>query len=103
MVLHKRTFPLHPCLPIQLDLLTRSQGAQQKENGLYVRGYDSQMKCCMYCGNLEGQHQFHGEEEYMQHPSTAKLEKRWAENSILIPQRVWLLQKSFAIMKKSHK
>lgn len=28
-------------VPIQLDLLTRSQGGQQKETGLYVRAYDS--------------------------------------------------------------
>lgn len=33
--------PPQSAVPIQLDLLTRSQGAQQKEIGLHVRGYDS--------------------------------------------------------------
>lgn len=60
-------------VPIQLDLLTRSQGAQQKETGPYVRGSDSFTNEVFACivGVRKGSINLTGK-EYKQHPSTAR-------------------------------
>lgn len=63
--------------PIQLDWLTRSQGAQQKETGPYVRGSDSFTNEVFACivGVRKGSINLTGE-EYRQHPSTARWRQR---------------------------
>lgn len=56
-------------VPIQLDLLTRSQRAQQKETGLYVRGYDSfTNEVSRIVGVRKGSINFTGE-KHMHHPA----------------------------------
>lgn len=73
-------------VPIQLDMLTRSQGAQQKETGPYVRGSDSFTNEVFACivGVRKGSINLTGK-EYKQHPSTARLTRRRARQKIVLP------------------
>lgn len=61
MVLHKRTFPLHPCLLCPFNL-TCWQGAKEHNKKKLDLTWEAmthlQMKCCMYCGTQEGHHPF---------------------------------------------